>query len=48
VSSNLVALAGKQFTHPHPDFALRSYRRGTRYLRRFKEFELLRVPEAAS
>ncbi|KAL2266529.1 hypothetical protein VTJ83DRAFT_5881 [Remersonia thermophila] len=43
VSSNLVALAGKTFTHPHPDFALRSFRRGSKYLRRFKEFEILRV-----
>ncbi|KAL1842500.1 hypothetical protein VTJ49DRAFT_5106 [Mycothermus thermophilus] len=47
VSSNLVALSGKTFTHPHPDFALRSFRRGSRYLRRFKEFEILRIPPSS-
>ena len=31
-----------EWRHPLPDMALRPYRRGTRYLKNFREFELLR------
>jgi hypothetical protein len=41
-SSYIVRLVGKTFTHPMPDLALKPYRRGSRYLKAYKEFELLR------
>ncbi|KAK3297549.1 peptidase family C78-domain-containing protein [Chaetomium fimeti] len=42
-SSYIVRLVGKTFTHPMPDMALKPYRRGSRYLKAYKEFELLRL-----
>lgn len=42
-SSYIVRLIGQaSFTHPMPDLALKPYRRGNRYLKAYKEFELLR------
>ncbi|KAK4193086.1 peptidase family C78-domain-containing protein [Podospora australis] len=41
-ASTTLKLVGKQFVHPKPDLALKPYRRGSRYLRAYKEFELLR------
>jgi hypothetical protein len=41
-SSYIVRLIGQVFVHPMPDLALRPYRRGSRYLKPYKEFELLR------
>ncbi|KAH6640889.1 peptidase family C78-domain-containing protein [Chaetomium tenue] len=41
-SSYIVRLVGKTFTHPMPDLALKPYRRGSRYLKAYKEFELLK------
>jgi hypothetical protein len=35
-------LVGKEFDHIFPDMALKPYRRGTRYLHKYKAFELLR------
>ncbi|KAK2602637.1 hypothetical protein N8I77_009152 [Diaporthe amygdali] len=34
---------GQRFTSKHPDHSLRAYRRGNKYLRRYREFELLRL-----
>lgn len=42
-SSYIVRLVGKTFTHPMPDLALKPYRRGSRYLKAYKEFELLKL-----
>ncbi|OIW29870.1 DUF1671-domain-containing protein [Coniochaeta ligniaria NRRL 30616] len=36
-------LVRKQFDHIFPDMALKPYRRGTRYLHKYKAFELLRL-----
>lgn len=41
-SSSIVRLVGQTFVHPLPDLALKSYRRGSRYLKAYREFELLR------
>lgn len=35
-------LVRKNFDHIFPDMALKPYRRGTRYLHKYKAFELLR------
>ncbi|SPQ21693.1 fa9a5c6c-dce3-4cae-b8b9-54acbdfda4b4 [Thermothielavioides terrestris] len=42
-SSSILRLVGKTFVHPLPDLALRQYRRGNRYLKAYREFELLRL-----
>lgn len=42
-SSYIVRLVGRTVTHPMPDLALKPYRRGNRYLRAYKEFEILRL-----
>lgn len=36
-------LVRKKFDHIFPDMALKPYRRGTRYLQKYKAFELLRL-----
>jgi hypothetical protein len=41
-SSYIVRLIGQVFVHPMPDLALKPYRRGSRYLKPYREFELLR------
>ncbi|KAK3903334.1 peptidase family C78-domain-containing protein [Staphylotrichum tortipilum] len=41
-SSYIIRLIGQTFVHPVPDLALRPYRRGTRYLKAHREFEVLR------
>lgn len=41
-SSSILRLVGKTFVHPTPDLALRPYRRGNKYLRMYREFEVLR------
>ncbi|KAG7289011.1 hypothetical protein NEMBOFW57_005372 [Staphylotrichum longicolle] len=41
-SSYIVRLVGQTFVHPMPDLALKPYRRGNRYLKAYREFELLR------
>ncbi|KAG8158734.1 hypothetical protein KVR01_011177 [Diaporthe batatas] len=42
-SSVILERVGQTFTYKHPDHALKAYRRGHRYLRRYREFELLRL-----
>jgi hypothetical protein len=43
-SSYILRLVGQTFfKHPMPDLALKPYRRGNRYLRAYKEFEILRL-----
>jgi hypothetical protein len=41
-SGPITKLIEKQFRHSDPGNMLRAYRRGTKYLKRYKEFELLR------
>jgi len=42
-SSGVLKLVGKRFDrHKSPDVALRAYRRGNKYLRKYREFEVLR------
>lgn len=41
-SSAVTRLIGKTFVHPMSDMPLKQYRRGTRYLKAYREFELLR------
>jgi hypothetical protein len=40
--SSITRLVGRDFTHKFPDLMLKPYRRGSKYLRRYREFELLR------
>ena len=42
-ASSVVRLIGKKFNHRYPDTALKSYRRGNKYLKRFREFEMLKL-----
>lgn len=42
-SSVILERVGQKFTYKHPDHALKAYRRGNKYLRRYREFELLRL-----
>lgn len=42
-SSVILERVGQKFTYKHPDHALKAYRRGSKYLRRYREFELLRL-----
>ncbi|RDL35102.1 DUF1671-domain-containing protein [Venustampulla echinocandica] len=45
---NITKLVGQQFTHKAPADALKAYRRGVSYLRKYNEFELLRVTSPLS
>ncbi|KAL1877107.1 hypothetical protein VTK73DRAFT_8844 [Phialemonium thermophilum] len=43
-ASSIVKLVGKDFHHHRfPDMALKPYRRGNKYLKKFSEFEILRL-----
>lgn len=42
-SSVITQRVGTQFTYRHADHALNAYRRGHKYLRRYREFEVLRL-----
>ena len=35
-------LIGKEFDHRYPDVPLKAYRRGNKYLKKYREFELLK------
>lgn len=39
---SITKLIGRTFEHRFPEMALKSYRRGNSYLRKYKEFEVLR------
>lgn len=39
---NVTKLIGERFRHYDPEDLLRAYRRGTKYLRRYNEFEILK------
>lgn len=41
-ASSIVRLSGKKFEHRFPDMALKPYRRGNKYLKQYREFEILR------
>jgi hypothetical protein len=41
-SNDVIKLIGQDFTHKNPSGLLRAYRRPTKYLRRYNEFELLK------
>ncbi|KAK0739194.1 peptidase family C78-domain-containing protein [Apiosordaria backusii] len=38
----VTGMVGRTVPHPYPDYALRPYRRGNKYLKEFREFEILR------
>lgn len=38
----ITKLIGRDFVHKFPDVLLKPYRRGNRYLRKFRAFEMLR------
>jgi hypothetical protein len=40
--SGITRLVGRNFTHKYPDLMLKPYRRGAKYLRKYREFEVLR------
>ncbi|KAL2019963.1 hypothetical protein VTK56DRAFT_8963 [Thermocarpiscus australiensis] len=40
-SSSIMRLVGQTFVHPMPDLALKPYRRGNKYLKNHREFEIL-------
>jgi zinc finger-containing ubiquitin peptidase 1 len=40
-ATNIIKLIGRKFEYTFPDMALKSYRRGSKYLRRYREFEVL-------
>jgi len=40
-ATNITKLIGRNFEYTFPDIALKSYRRGSKYLRRYREFEIL-------
>jgi zinc finger-containing ubiquitin peptidase 1 len=42
-SSVILERVGQKFAYKHPDHPLKAYRRGNKYLRRYREFELLRL-----
>lgn len=42
-ASAIVRLVGQTFVHPMPDLALKMYRRGSKYLKMYREFEVLRL-----
>jgi hypothetical protein len=39
---SITRLVDRQFQYRFPDMALKAYRRGHKYLRRFREFEILK------
>ncbi len=41
-ASNILKLVGRKFEYNFPDLALKPYRRGDKYLRKYREFEVLR------
>ncbi len=41
-AENVVKLIDTDFTHKYPGNVLKAYRRGTKYLRKHNEFELLK------
>ncbi len=41
-ASNIVKLVGRKFEYTFPDMGLKPYRRGNKYLKRYREFEVLR------
>lgn len=47
-ASNIVKLIGRKFDCTFPDMALRPYRRDSKYLRRYREFEVLRLVRTVS
>ncbi|EHA57034.1 hypothetical protein MCOR27_009683 [Pyricularia oryzae] len=42
-SSAILKLVGRQFEYKFPDLALKPYRRGNKYLKKYREFELLKL-----
>lgn len=44
-ASNIIRLVGRKFEFTFPDMGLKSYRRGNKYLRKYREFEVLRLVE---
>lgn len=40
--ASITRLIGRKFTHRHPDTMLKPYRRGNKYLKKYREFEVLR------
>lgn len=42
-SAVILERVGKEFTYKYPDHALKAYRRGHSYLKRYREFEVLRL-----
>lgn len=42
-ASNILKLVGRKFEYTFADTALKPYRRGSKYLRRYREFEVLRL-----
>jgi hypothetical protein len=40
--SSITRLVGRDFTHRFPDMMLKPYRRGSKYLKKYREFELLK------
>ncbi|KAK0651970.1 peptidase family C78-domain-containing protein [Cercophora newfieldiana] len=47
-ATNIIKLIGRKFEYTFPDMALKSYRRGSKYLRRYREFEVLSLRPPAS
>jgi hypothetical protein len=41
-AESLIKLVGRRFKHRAPEDALKAYRRGVKYLKRYNEFELLK------
>ncbi|KAK1760730.1 peptidase family C78-domain-containing protein [Echria macrotheca] len=44
-ASNIVKLVGRKFEYTFVELALKAYRRGSTYLRKYREFEVLRLRE---
>lgn len=42
-SSHVRKAIGQSFKHSHPDDHLKAYRRGAKYLSKYKEFEILKL-----
>jgi hypothetical protein len=47
-SSSITKYLGRPFKHKSPDNALKLYRRGAKYLKRYHEFELLKYASKLS
>lgn len=41
-SSDVINLVGRELKHKHPADLLKAYRRGSRYLHKYEEFEVLK------